>query len=123
MSTSTSGTDSGYDGISSVSGMDTRANSVSFTGGLSSHPSQTALPSAVLMSQQEQPPQQPQQNVWEISETRGFASDGAIQNTPPIKTESREGSAQSSAGTVVPHQPSAPAEIDYDELALDFVLT
>jgi len=124
MSTSTSGTDSGYDGISSVSGMDTRANSISFSGGLPFHLSQAALPPAALMSEQQHPPQQePQQNVWEISETRGFASDCAMQDTPPIKTESREGSAQSSAGTVIPHRPSAPAEIDYNELALDFVLT
>lgn len=67
--------------------------------------------------------QQQQQNAWEMCETRGFNSDEALQNTPPIKMETREGSAHSSTGTAVPNQSSAPAEIDYDELALDFVLT
>lgn len=81
---------------------------------------QTTAPPPQHRQQQQKP-----HNVWEISETRGFASDEAFQdNISPltnIKTESRENSAPMSIDTVMPNQP--PAEIDYDELGLDFVLT
>lgn len=118
-STATSGTDdSGYDGISS-SGVATRTNSLCTPlGSFPCVPSQPLIPQPAPLVNQNQV----QQNVWELSETRGFASDGPIQNsTTPIKVESREGSAQMSVDTIVPSQP--PIEIDYDELALDFVLT
>lgn len=131
----TSGTDSEYDGIS-VAGAYTSTNSFSTPGGgfPSIVPSQqpidplhaaaVAAPTAVMG--------QAAHNVWAISETRGFASDGPIQNpnSPPIKVEPGENLTQMSIDTIVPNnnQTSAaaaatPVQIDYDELALDFVLT
>lgn len=112
---SSSGTDSGYDGVS-ISGRDTRTNSAPFPARV---PSITPHPPAPLAASASQPTQL---HAWELSENRGFASDGPVRISTPIKTESTEGSVQMFHGIDKQTQ-AASEEIDYDELALDFVLT
>lgn len=107
---STSGTDSGYDSLS-VACDATRSSSLSNSDGF---PSLTAAA----------PVQGNALSVWELSESRGFASDGIISQEPIVKVEPGVSSTRpvSDSAQVRLQQPSPPG-MDYDELGLDFVLT
>ncbi|KAF2160263.1 hypothetical protein M409DRAFT_70604 [Zasmidium cellare ATCC 36951] len=118
---SSSSTDSGYEGTS-VSCDVTRNNSLSVADG---YPGMVVDPSGPI---QEYGTQEPvtthwQQSAWELCESRGFASDGALQETsPPIKTESTELDVRRfSSAQLVAELP--PIQMDYDDLAMDFVLS
>lgn len=117
--TSSSSTDSGYEGTT-VSCDATRNSSFSAADGFPG----IVVPDPI----QEYGTQGPvttqwQESVWELCETRGFASDGALQaTTPPIKTEQHELEMTRNTSTqLVTELPPIP--MDYDELALDFVLS
>jgi hypothetical protein len=113
ISASTSIADSGYDSLSISWTCDTTRNSsISDASGLHSLTAnatvQETIASPHLMIQQRH------MSPWEIHETRGFASDDALMAMATVKSEhSYEYSMQT----------SSPSQIDYDELALDFVLT
>lgn len=118
---SSSSTDSGYEGTS-VSCDVTRNNSLSVADG---YPGMVVDPSGPI---QEYGTQEPltthwQQSAWELCESRGFASDGALQETsPPIKAESTELDVRRfSSAQLVAELPLI--QMDYDDLALDFVLS
>lgn len=118
--TSTSSTDSGYDGTS-VSCDVTRNNSLSVADGFPG----MVDPCGPI---QEYGTQEPvtthwQQSVWELCESRGFASDGAIQEAQAlVKTDPTEQEVRRlSSAQLIAELPPIP--MDYDDLALDFVLS
>lgn len=111
--------DSGYDGTS-VSCDVTRNSSLSAADG---YPGMVVPGPYQEYGTQEPVTMQWQQSVWELCESRGFASDAALQEaTPPIKTESTElDLRRMSSAQIISELP--PIGMDYDELALDFVLS
>lgn len=120
MQVSSSSTDSGYDGAS-VSCDATRNSSLSLADG---YPGMGVSDPTQQYGTQEPVINQWQQSVWELCESRGFASDAALQETitPPMKTESGDMDlTQFSKAQIIAELP--PIGMDYDELALDFVLS
>ncbi|KXS95095.1 hypothetical protein AC578_9590 [Pseudocercospora eumusae] len=109
ISASSSGTDSGYDGISMTCGA-TRNSSLSTSDGYHGLLANAPLQEVAATS------------VWELSETRGFASDGASYQEPTIKIEQHI-RREDSTKTLQLMRELAPTGVDYDELGIDFVLT
>lgn len=117
ISASSSGTDSGYDGISMTCDA-TRNSSLStsdeYHGLLANAPLQEVAATNAYTERQE--------SVWELSETRGFASDGASYQEPTVKIE-QQIRREDSTKTLQLMRELAPIGVDYDELGIDFVLT
>ncbi|KAF7196830.1 hypothetical protein HII31_01748 [Pseudocercospora fuligena] len=117
ISASSSGTDSGYDGISMTCDA-TRNSSLSTSDGyhglLANAPLQEVAATNAYTERQE--------SVWELSETRGFASDGASYQEPTTKIE-QQIRREDSTKTLQLMRELAPIGVDYDELGIDFVLT
>ncbi|EME86965.1 uncharacterized protein MYCFIDRAFT_89771 [Pseudocercospora fijiensis CIRAD86] len=117
ISTSSSGTDSGYDGIS-ITCDATRNSSLSTSNGyhglLANAPLQEVTANNAYTERQE--------SVWELSEAHGFASDGASYQEPTIKNE-QQIRREEPTKTLQLMRELAPRGVDYDELGIDFVLT
>lgn len=116
VSASSSGTDSGYEGISmncDATRNSSLSTSDSFPCLMANAPMQEMAARNLYNERRE--------NAWELSETRGFASDGASYQEPPIKSEHRT-HREESAQTLQMLRELAPSGVDYDELGLDFVL-
>ena len=108
---STSGTDSGYDSMSWTCDSGSSFSDVSGLNLTANAPLQEVADSR-------------RPSLWEMAETRGFASDGPpMSDSPLIKFETtmrREDSGRVLAKLTT----ELPAiQLDYDELGLDFVLT
>lgn len=113
-----SGTDSGYETLSRTC-ENSRAGSVSNSDGFPSltanAPLQETLAVHGALVEQGR-----SASVWELSASRGFASDAVDQEITPVKLENNHRRASSVPMTISQELP-APG-LDYDELALDFVL-
>lgn len=112
LSSSSSGTDSGYDGMS-VTCAATRTSSLSISDGF---PTLTApaltndVPSGLHP-----------QSMWELYETRGFASDDLTHSGQVLKVDRKmDMTGDIVAAAIIKELPAI--KMDYDEIGLDFVL-
>lgn len=108
---SSGGTDSGYDSMS-ISWTCDSGSSFSDSSGF---PNLTANAPVQEVADSRRP------SLWEIAETRGFASDGPPLDIVRIESTMRR---EDSGRVIAKLTTELPAiQLDYDELGLDFVLT
>lgn len=113
------GTDSGYESMSWTCDA-TRTSSYSDASGF---PSLTANAPLQEVAARTPLADVRRTSVWDLEETRGFASDDPMPDLPVVKVDSTVQD-KDSGQVIAKLSTELPAiELDYDELGLDFILT